>query len=67
VREEELLLITLTKSASNNNNKKYKECVMNKMGVMQYLNLDSNKENKPLIKNDKRAKLTKKLQAKQVN
>jgi hypothetical protein len=34
---------------------------------MQYLNLDSNKENKLLTKNNKRAKLTKKLQAKQVN
>jgi hypothetical protein len=34
---------------------------------MQYLNLDSNKKNRPLTKNNKQAKLTKKLRAKQVN
>jgi hypothetical protein len=34
---------------------------MDEMGVMQYLDLDSDKENKLLTKNDERAELTKKL------
>jgi hypothetical protein len=34
---------------------------------MQYFNLDSDKKNRLLTKNNKRAKLTKKLRAKQVN
>jgi hypothetical protein len=34
---------------------------------MQYLSLDSDKENQSLTKNDKQAELTDKLRAKQVN
>jgi hypothetical protein len=34
---------------------------------MQYLNLDSDKENRLLTKNNKHAELTEKLRAKQVN
>jgi hypothetical protein len=67
VREKKLLPIALIENAFNNNNKKHKECAMNKISVMQYLNLNSNKENKPPTTNDKQAKLTRKLQAKQVN
>jgi hypothetical protein len=67
VQKKETLPMEPTKDASDDDNEEYQECAMDEMGVMQYLDPDSDKENKPPTKNDERAELTKKLRAKQVN
>jgi hypothetical protein len=66
-KEEEPLAVEPDEEASDEEDEDYQECALDEMGVMQYLSPDSDKENEPPTKNDKRAELTEKLRAKQVN